>query len=323
MNTRKLGNSDLLLTTVGLGTWAIGGPWQYGWGPQDDDQAIKAIIEALDECQVNWIDTAPIYGCGHSEQLIGKAIKLASATPIIATKCSLLWNNKREKISCLKADSIRRECEDSLKRLDIDVIDLYQVHWPQPEEDLEQAAEALAKLLDQGKIRYVGVSNFTIEHIERFKKIVPVTSLQPQYSMIHRQIEDGLLDYCGKNGIGIVAYSPMAMGLLTGKFDRERFNNLPKDDVRRKSPDFQPPKFDATLELVDRLKDIANRNGRPLAQLAIAWVLRKPEVTSAIVGARKPGQMKETAHAMDWLLKENEIEEIEELLQDRNSKINK
>jgi len=320
MQMRQLGYTDLKLTTVGLGTWAIGGPWQFGWGPQDDDEAITAILASL-ETGINWIDTAPIYGLGHSEELVGEALKQTSQKPIIATKCSLLWNDKREKVSCLKAKSIRQECHDSLERLGIETIDLYQIHWPEPEEDIEQAWKEMARLAEEGKIRYLAVSNFNVEQIKRIQKIHPVASLQPPYSMLHREVEDELLAYCAQNDIGVVAYSPMQRGLLTGKFSPERLASLPLDDHRRKNPDFHEPRFTATLELVEKLRPIAKRNGKTLAQLSISWVLRRPEVTAAIVGARKPEQILETAPASDWNLSENDIEDIEQLLAKREAKL--
>ncbi len=275
MQMRKLGFSDLELTTVGLGTWAIGGPWQYGWGPQDDADSVKAILTALDQ-GINWIDTAPIYGCGHSETIVGQALKQTSQKPIVATKCSLLWNDKKEKAKdCLKAESIRDECHASLKRLDIDTIDLYQIHWPNPDEEIQEGWEAMAELVKEGKIRYIGISNFSVEQIKRIQKIAPVASLQPPYSMLHRGIEDELLGYCAEKNIGVVVYSPMSRGLLTGKVSHERFAELAPDDHRRISDDFQEPLFSASLELVEQLRPIAQRNGKTLAQLAISWVLRR------------------------------------------------
>ncbi len=321
MQMRQLGYTDLKLTTVGLGTWAMGGPWQFGWGPQDDDEAIAAIPAALDT-GINWIDTAPVYGLGHSEELVGKALKQTSQKPIIATKCSLLWNEKKEKVSSLKSQSIRDECHASLKRLGIGTIDLYQIHWPEPDEDIEQAWEEMAKLVQEGKIRFLGVSNFNVEQIKRLQKIHPVASLQPPYSMLHREVEDELLDFCAQNNIGVVAYSPMQRGLLTGNFSQERLADLPLDDHRRRNPDFHEPKFTATLELVEQLKEIAERNGKTLAQLAISWVLRRPEVTAAIVGARRPQQILETAPASDWNLSKEDIEQIEQLLAERQAKLN-
>lgn len=320
MQTRQLGRTDLHLTTIGLGTWAMGGPWEYGWGPQDDDEAIGAIITAL-ETGINWIDTAPAYGLGHSEELIAKALKQVSEKPLIATKCGILWNEKKEKVTCLKRQSIRDECHASLRRLGIDVIDLYQIHWPDPDEDVEQAWEEMTALVAEGKIRYLGVSNFTVEQIKRVQKIHPVVSLQPPYSMLHREVEDELLEYCARNDIGVVAYSPIQRGLLTGKFNAERLAALPEDDHRRRSADFQEPRFSATLELVEHLKKIAERNGRTCAELAISWVLRRPEVTAAIVGARRPQQILETAPAWDWKLSEEDIEEIEQLLNRHKEKV--
>lgn len=328
MQTRKLGWTDLELTTVGLGTWAMGGPWEYGWGPQDDDEAIAAILAAF-ETGINWIDTAPAYGLGHSEELIREALKWRkpspsgqkSERPIIATKCGILWNEKKERVTCLKRDSVRRECHASLKRLGVEVIDLYQMHWPDPDQDVEQAWEEMTKLYEEGKVRYLGVSNFNIGQIKRVQKIHPVASLQPPYSMLRREAEDELLDYCARNKIGVVAYSPMQRGLLTGKFSAERLADLPLDDHRRRSPDFQEPQFSATLELVEGLKKIAQRHGRTCAQLAISWVLRRPEVTAAIVGARRPAQILETAPASDWKLGKKDIEDIERLLAKRETKL--
>ena len=321
MQTRQLGYTDLKLTTVGLGTWAMGGPWQFGWGPQNDDDAIAAVLTALDK-GINWIDTAPVYGLGHSEKLIGNALKQTSRKPLIATKCGLLWNDKRGKISCLKTESIRRECNASLTRLGVEAIDLYLMHWPEPDEDIEEAWQEMAKLTEQGKVRYIGVSNFNLDQIERVRKIHPVASLQPPYSMLHREVEDELLGYCAKNDIGVITYSPMQRGLLTGKFSQQRLAALPLDDHRRRSPDFHEPQFTATLQLVDRLRPIAERSGRTLAQLAVNWVLRRSEVTAAIVGARRPDQIEETAAASDWTLTDEDIEEIEQLLAERQKKLN-
>jgi aryl-alcohol dehydrogenase-like predicted oxidoreductase len=322
MQKRQLGYTDLKLTTVGLGTWAMGGPWQFGWGPQDDGDAIAAILTALEE-GINWIDTAPVYGCGHSEELVGKALKQTSQKPFIATKCGLLWNNKREKVSCLKAKSIHKECEASLKRLGIDIIDLYQMHWPEPDKDVERAWEEMARLAEDGKVRYIGASNFNIEQLNRIRRIAPIASLQPPYSMLNREVEDELLGYCAENNIGVVVYSPMQRGLLTGKFSQERLASLPLDDHRRRMLEFQEPQFSATLQLVDKLRPIAKRSGRTLAQLAISWVLRRSEVTTAIVGARRPDQVAETAAASSWTLSQEDIKEIEQLLTERQEKINR
>ncbi len=320
MRTRKLGNSDLNLTAVGLGTWAIGGPWQFGWGPQDDDEAVAAILKAID-LGINWIDTAAIYGCGHSEELVGKALKQANTKPIIATKCSLLWNEKKEKVGCLKAESIRKECEDSLKRLGIEAIDLYQMHWPDPQRDIEEGWEEMARLQKQGKVRYIGVCNYNTKQLDRIRKIAPVTSLQPPYSMIRRDTEKELLPYCAEHNIGVVVYSPMQRGLLTGKFSKKHLATLAPDDHRLRSPEFKEPQFHINLEFVEKLKPIAEKNDKTLAQLAIAWTLRKPAVTAAIVGARRPSQIEETAPAGDRVLSESDIAEIEKLINERETKL--
>jgi aryl-alcohol dehydrogenase-like predicted oxidoreductase len=320
MQTRRLGSTDLDLTTVGLGTWALGGPWQYGWGPQDDGEAVAAILTGLD-LGINWIDTAPVYGVGHSEELVGRALKQTKHKPFIATKCGRLWNEKKELVPCLKRDSIRRECEASLRRLGVERIDLYQMHWPDPLEDIEEAWEEMALLAAEGKVRYLGACNFNVEQLERVRKIYPVASLQPPYSMLRREPEKELLGYCSVHNVGVVAYSPMQRGLLTGQFSHERLAALAPDDHRRRAPEFQEPAFSASLELVEGLKKIAERRGRTVAQLAISWVLRRPEVTAAIVGARRPSQIRETAPAADWNLSRPDIAEIEKLLAQRERKL--
>jgi aryl-alcohol dehydrogenase-like predicted oxidoreductase len=308
------------LTTVCLGTWALGGPWQYGWGPQDDDEAIAAIVEALEE-GINWIDTAPAYGLGHSEELVGQVLQQTKHKPFIATKCGILWNERKEKVVHLKRDSIRRECEDSLRRLGIETIDLYQMHWPDPDEDIEEAWEEMARLAEEGKVRCLGVSNFSISQMERVGTIHPISSFQPPYSMLHREVEEELLGYCAQHTIGVVAYSPMQRGLLTGKFNPERLAALAPDDHRLRMPEFQDPQFTATLEMVERMKEIAERHGRTPAQLAVSWVLRRCEITAAIVGARRPGQIAETVQASDWDLGPEDIDEIEGLLAARAKKL--
>ncbi|MFA6185852.1 MAG: aldo/keto reductase [Phycisphaerae bacterium] len=320
MKKSKLGNSRLEITRVGLGTWAIGGPWQFGWGRQDDNDSMKAIVESLD-AGVNWLDTAPIYGCGHSEDIIGKVLKRTGQKPIIATKCGLVWNDKREKISCLKAKSILAECDASLKRLGVEIIDLYQMHWNQPDEDIEEGFEAMARCVKAGKVRYLGVSNFTVEQMERVMKIHPLTSLQPPYSMFRRDIENEILPFCGKNNIGVIVYSPLQKGLLSGKFTPEKIAALPADDVRHIDSNFKPPLLDANIKVINRLTDIAKRNHITVAQLAIGWTLRNKEVTAAIVGARRAGQIGETAPAADVELSGDDINEIEELLKERDRKI--
>ena len=317
MKTRKLGYSDLRLTTIGLGTWAIGGgDWRFGWGPQDDKESMAGIRHALD-LGINWIDTAAIYGLGHSEEVVGKAIKGLTERPIIATKCSIVWDEQRNISRCLAKESIRREVEVSLRRLQIEVIDLYQIHWPNPEEDIEEGWEAVADLVKEGKVRYGGVSNFSVEQLKRIQPIHPVASLQPPYSMIERGIEEELLDYCARQNIGVIVYSPMQKGILTGKFTRQWVRNLAENDHRHGDPHFQEPQLRANLELTKDLGSMAEKRGRTVAQLAIAWVLRRPEVTAAIAGARRPSQIEETVRAGEWVLSEEDIAAIDELLDKR------
>jgi aryl-alcohol dehydrogenase-like predicted oxidoreductase len=320
MQTRKLGNTDLELTTVGLGTWAMGGPWQFGWGPQDDGEAVAAILAAMDR-GINWIDTAPVYGLGHSEDLVGQALRQTRCKPYIATKCGVRWNDRRERMACLDPRSIRKECHESLRKMGIEAIDLYQMHWPDPVGEIERAWEEMVRLKDEGLVRHIGVCNYNVEQLERIARMHPVASLQPPYSMLHREVEKDVLPYCARHGLGVVAYSPMQRGLLTGKFNHERLAALAPDDHRRRNPDFQEPQFSATLAMVGQLKRIADRHGRNCAELAIAWILRRKEMTAAIVGARRPEQIEETASGGDWNLTVDEIEEIERLLAEREKKV--
>jgi len=322
MQRRKLGRTDLNLSTIGMGTWAIGGGnWKFAWGPQDDRESVFAIHRALD-LGINWIDTAPIYGLGHSEEVVGKALKGLKEKPIIATKCGLIWDRERSPSSCLKKKSIRCEIEASLKRLRVDVIDLYQIHWPRPDEDIEEAWGSIADLVKKGKVRYAGVSNFSVEQLKRIQPIHSVASLQPPYSMLERGVEDDLLEYCSEEGIGVIVYSPMQKGLLTGKFNGERVKNLPKDDHRREDSHFQEPELSANLRLVEDLRSITEKRGKTVAQLAIAWVLRRPELTAAIVGARRPSQIEETASVGDWVLSGEDITAINTLLDERQKVLN-
>lgn len=316
MKTRQLGTSDLQLTVIGLGSWAIGGPWQHGWGPQDDNDSIRTIFKAVDS-GINWIDTAPIYGCGHGESVIGRALKelKGNAKPLIATKCGLRWNDRREKVSCLDADSIRRECDESLRRLGVEVIDLYQLHWPQPEHQLEEAWAAMADCVRQGKVRYLGASNVNCQQLDRIRTIHPVAGIQPPYSMLRRDIEKELLDYCQRHQIGIVCYSPLQKGLLTGTFTMEKWLALPPDDNRKHDPHFIGETFKANLAKVEALRPIAARFGKTVGQMAIAWVLRHPQMTAAIVGARKPQQIDDWLAAADWTLDDQTLADIEKVLQ--------
>jgi aryl-alcohol dehydrogenase-like predicted oxidoreductase len=315
MQTRKLGYSDLYLTPIGLGTWAIGGGNNpYGWGPQDDNDSIATIRHALD-LGINWIDTAAGYGKGHSEEIVGQAIAGRRHEVIIATKCGILWKADGSDIyGHLKPESIRQEVENSLRRLNVEVIDLYQIHWPLPDEDIEAGWGAVADLVREGKVRYGGVSNFSVAQLQRIQPIHPVTSLQPPYSMLVREVETELLPYCAANDIGVVVYSPMQAGLLTGKMTKERVAAFPANDWRRNSLFFQEPHLSANLDLVEKLRPIAEHLGWSLPQLAIAWVLRRSEITSAIVGARRPEQVDEFLGTKQWNLPAEDIAKIEALL---------
>jgi aryl-alcohol dehydrogenase-like predicted oxidoreductase len=314
MQTRKLGNSDLHITRVGYGAWAIGGSgWQFAWGSQDDNESIAAIHRAL-ELGVNWIDTAAVYGLGHSEEVVGRALKeWRGSRPYVFTKCGLRGDANGEVQKVLTAHSIRREIEDSLRRLSVDVIDLYQIHWP-PDPDspeLEKGWSTLADLKREGKARWIGVSNFNVQQLRRAQTIAPVTSLQPRYSLVHREIEDEILPYCLSEGIGVIVYSPMASGLLTGAMTRERAARLPRDDWRRGHPDFTEPQLSRNLALVDRLQEIARRHNRSTGEVAIAWTLHHPAVTGAIVGARNAQQAEGVMRAGELRLTDKEVTEIE------------
>ncbi len=316
MQTRQLGTTDLHLTTIGFGSWAIGGGnWKFGWGPQDESEAIDAIVSAV-ELGINWVDTAAVYGGGISETLVGKALKLLGPDrrPIIATKCGRVMRSAEAIDKVLKRESIIAECEASLQRLGVDCIDLYQMHWPEPDEDIEEGWQTLVELKNAGKVREIGVSNHSVAQLKRLEAIHPVASLQPPYSMLTAQAEKELLPYCGQQKIGVVCYSPMYKGLLTGKFTAERAANLGESDHRSRDAQFQKPFIDAHLGLVECLKPIAEGHDRSLAELAIAWVLRRSEVTSAIVGSRRPEQVKETVAAADWTLCEADIQTIDQLL---------
>jgi aryl-alcohol dehydrogenase-like predicted oxidoreductase len=314
METRKLGNSDLDITRVGYGAWAIGGSgWKFAWGSQDDNDSIAAIHRAL-ELGVNWIDTAAVYGLGHSEEVVGRALKSwRGPRPYVFTKCGRSWDAQGNVGIGLRADLIRREIEDSLRRLSVDVVDLYQIHWP-PDPDsseLEEGWSTLADLKGEGKVRWIGVSNFNVQQLRRAQTIAPVTSLQPRYSLVHREIEHDMLPYCLGEGIGVIVYSPMASGLLTGAMTRERAAKLPADDWRGRHPDFTEPNLSHNLVLVERLRAIANRHNRSIGEVAIAWTLHNPAVTGAIVGARNAQQAEGVMRAGDLHLSEDEVTEIE------------
>jgi len=315
MNTRKLGNSDLELTVIGLGTWAQGGAgWKFGWGPQDDAQSIAAIHKAIDS-GINWIDTAAVYGLGHAEEIVGKALKGMTDRPIIATKCARNWDSDGNIVKIQTRESIKEEVENSLKRLGVDVIDLYQVHWPEPEEQVEEGWETMTELVKEGKVRYIGVSNYNVEQLKQISAIQKPVSLQPPYSMIAPAFENELRAYCETNDIGVVCYSPMYKGLLTGKITKERVAAFPTDDHRRNDPNFNDPKLSQNLNLVERLKVIAKDLNITVAQLSIAWALRWPGVTSAIVGARNPQQLAETLAAGGIELPESAVAEIQKIME--------
>ena len=292
MNTKTLGNSDLNITRVGFGAWALGGDWQFGWGAQEDQDSIAAVHRAL-ELGINWIDTAAVYGLGHSEEVVAKALQGWTGTrPFIFTKCGMVWDHAGKVDYSLKAASIRRECEQSLRRLGVEVIDLYQAHWPADdiEETLEGWAE-MAKLQQEGKVRWIGASNFSREELEKAGRIAPVTSLQPPYSLIKRDIEAEVLPYCQQQNVGVIVYSPMASGLLTGAMSRERAAALPENDWRSRSPEFKEPKLSENLALVERLRRVGAGRGQSPAEIAVAWTLHHPAVTGAIVGARNAKQV--------------------------------
>lgn len=307
---RTLGNSDLHLTPIGFGAWAIGGGnWEFAWGPQDDNESVNAIRQALD-LGVNWIDTAAIYGLGHSEEVVAKALKGTSHKPYVLTKCSMRWNEDRSIYRSLNAKSLEEELHASLRRLDLDTIDLYQIHWPNPESDIEEGWAALAKFKEQGKIRYIGVSNFNVDQMKRAQKIAPITSLQPPYSMLRRAIEQEILPFAKENNIGVINYSPMLSGMLTGKMTRERIAAMPQDDWRRRSPEFNEPRLSRNLRLVELLRDIGKQHNVEPGVVAVAWTLHHPAITAAIVGGRSAQQVKGISPALHFRLSEEEYQRI-------------
>jgi aryl-alcohol dehydrogenase-like predicted oxidoreductase len=313
MKTKPLGNSDLYITPVGYGSWAIGGSgWQFAWGNQNDKESIAAIHRAL-ELGVNWIDTAAVYGLGHSEEIVTQALATWSGPrPYVFTKCGLRWEADGRPRRQLNADSIRRECEDSLRRLKVDAIDLYQVHWPvEDTHELEEGWGEMAKLQREGKVRWIGVSNFDVEQMKRAQAIAPITSLQPPYSLVHPEVEQEVLPYCEQQGIGVIVYSPMASGLLTGAMTRERIASLPEDDWRKHHPDFNEPNLSDNLALVEHLRAIGKRRGIAPGAVAIAWTLANTAVTAAIVGARKPQQVDDVVAAAGVRLTESDLTALE------------
>jgi aryl-alcohol dehydrogenase-like predicted oxidoreductase len=312
MIKKKLGNSDMEISPIGFGSWAVGGgDWQFSWGPQDDNDSIAAIHKAL-ELGINWIDTAAVYGLGHSEEVVARALKTTSHKPYIFTKCGLVWGEKREANNDLK--QIRREAEDSLRRLGVDTIDLYQVHWPKPEEEIEEAWGVMADLQKQGKVRWIGVSNFSVEQMERVSKIAPITSNQPPYSMLNRAVESAILPFCQKNNIGVINYAPMHSGLLTGAMTKERVANLTSDDFRRKAKNYQEPLLSRNLAVADFLSTIGKKHNVSAGVVAIAWTLHHPAITAAIVGGRNAKQVEGVIPAATFRLSEEEFAEIQAYL---------
>jgi aryl-alcohol dehydrogenase-like predicted oxidoreductase len=308
--TRQLGSTDMAITPVGFGAWALGGGgWVYAWGPQDDRDSTAAIHHALD-CGINWIDTAPGYGLGHAEEVIGRALAGMTERPYVFTKCSLIWNERGEISDSLKRESLRRECEDSLRRLKLDAIDLYQIHWPRPDVDIEEGWAALAELQREGKVRWIGVSNFSIAQMRRAQAIAPINSLQPPYSLIRPGVEQEILPFCQEHNIGVIVYSPMYSGLLTGKMTAERIQNMPPDDWRQRDAEFQMPRLEKNLRLVAALAEIGQAHGVEPGAVAVAWTLRNPAVTGAIVGARRPSQVDGTLPAVDLRLSPEEVEKL-------------
>jgi aryl-alcohol dehydrogenase-like predicted oxidoreductase len=309
MELRKFGNTELMITPIGFGAWAVGGGgWAFGWGPQDDQESVAAMHRAIDH-GINWIDTAAVYGLGHSEEVVARAVKGMTNKPYIFTKCGLVWDEKRNVNQVIRADSIGKECEASLKRLNVDVIDLYQIHWP-VDEDIEEAWQMMAKLRKEGKIRYAGVSNFSVEQIKRCQATATVSSLQPPYSLISRDYEKEVLPYCLEQGIGTIVYSPMGAGMLTGAMTRERIAALPAEDWRKRNPAFNEPLLTRNLELAEILKGIAGRHGCSVGEVAIAWTLLNPAVTGAIVGGRSAAQVDGIIKGASVLLTDEDLDEI-------------
>jgi len=311
LTTTQLGQTRLEITRVGFGAWAIGGGgWEHGWGPQEDDESIAAIHHALEQ-GINWIDTAAVYGLGHSEQIVGRALEGLSKRPYVFTKASQLEGPDHKVVHSLKRDSILREAEASLRRLGVDAIDLYQIHWPIPPADIEEGWAAFAELRDQGLVRHIGVSNFDVEQLRRIQQIARVETLQPQYSLIERDVEREILPFAAREGIGVIAYSPMGSGMLTGAMTRERVARLPGDDWRKHDVRFNEPQLSRNLDLVERLKAVADRYNTTPGAVAVAWALRNPAIDGAIVGFRRPNQIDPILPAAGLELRAEDVDEIE------------
>jgi len=315
MEKRQLGTTDMHITTIGLGTWAIGGDgWAAAWGPQDDNDSIATINRALD-LGINWIDTAAIYGLGHSEEVIGRALRGRAERPYIFTKCSRIGQPDGTIKGVLKAGMLRWELEGSLNRLQTDTIDLYQIHWPNPDEDIEEGWSTLADLKKEGKVRFIGVSNFSVEQLKRAEAIAPVSSLQPPYSLVKREAENELLPFCLEHHIGVIVYSPMMSGLLTGSMTPERVLSLPASDWRSRNPEFHEPRLTRNLALTTLLYEIGKQYDKGPGEVAIAWALRNPAVTAAIVGGRRPSQVESIVGAADLKLSDEDLARIGDFLE--------
>jgi len=313
LRTSPLGRTGLEITRVGFGAWAIGGGgWEFGWGPQQDDESIAAIHRALD-LGVNWIDTAAAYGFGRSEEVVGRALRGLPERPYVFTKSSLLDDGTRHVRHVLKRDSILREAEGSLQRLGVDAIDLYQIHWPNPDEDIEEGWAAMATLKERGLVRHIGVSNFDASQLRRIQSIAPVETLQPPYSLIDRAAEAEVLPFAKRHGIGVIVYSPMGSGLLTGGITRERIAAMPDDDWRKADPRFTEPQLSRHLALAARLQAIAGRHGVTPGAVAVAWTLRNPAVDGAITGFRRPGQVDPIVAGAGLELTGQDLAEINDL----------
>jgi len=314
MNTRQLGKDGPHLTEIGLGAWAIGGPWAWGWGEQDDAVSVKTIRVSLG-MGINWIDTAAVYGLGHGEEVVAKAVNGKRKEVFIASKCGLVWDERRRVRNNNRPESIRKECENSLRRLHTDYLDLYQIHWPDKNVPVEESWGEMSRLKEEGKVLHIGVSNFGVDLLQRCQKIYPVASLQPPYNMVHRDVEKEILPWCKEHGVGVVAYSPLQSGLLTGKFSREFIDTLAEDDWRRaqRHPHFSEPLFSRVLAFVEEIRPLAEKYHKSLTQLAIAWVLMHPAVTSAIVGARSVSQTEQNIGGAGWQILNEDMERIDEL----------
>jgi aryl-alcohol dehydrogenase-like predicted oxidoreductase len=311
MKTATLGRTGFEITRVGFGAWAIGGGnWEWGWGAQEDDESVAAIHRAL-ELGVNWIDTAAQYGLGHSEEVVARALEGVEPRPYVFTKGGRPEGPNRTSYQTLKRDSLRRECEGSLERLGVDALDLYQIHWPIPDDEVEEGWSTLAALKEEGLVRHIGVSNFSVEQLERAERIAPVETLQPPYSLLDRAVEEDVLPWCQEHDVGVIVYSPMGSGLLTGKMTRERIESLPADDWRTKSDRFREPDLSRNLELVERVKRVAWRHGVEPGAVAVAWTLRHSAVDGAIAGFRRPDQVDPILAAAELELSDEDVAELE------------